>query len=116
MAVQPALRDATKSLGPTREVHDRVGLRSVHEKVPPPVEERVCLGCSEEPAPVLASPGQVMQPVADVGEHPVDVEDGERLIAHGSFARVTNSYPTDWSTGMSSSSAATVAERSPPPS
>ncbi len=50
------------------------------------VQHRVVDGGGEEGVPVLALSLHVVQPVAYVGEHAVDVDDGQRhgLVGHGS--------------------------------
>jgi hypothetical protein len=43
-------------------------------------QQRIAVGRGEEPVPALRVPGQEVQPVADVGQHPVDVEHGHRAF------------------------------------
>src|SRR5680860_42025 len=66
---------ASAVLGATREVHDVVHLGQLAHGLQAPLEDRILGSGGEERDPVLWWFGDMVQPVPDVGEHAVDVDD-----------------------------------------
>ena len=88
MPVEPPLGDLAQPLGAAGEVDEVVHLGQRPDGVLALGQQRVVVGTGEERPPVLRSLGDVVQPVPDVGDHAVDVDDREHPGAVGAHGRL----------------------------
>ena len=74
MKIKPGLRRRSKAVGSPGEVDDVVCRGGLLRELRADLEYVVIFGCIEEGVPVLRLACKVMQPMADVGEHTIDVD------------------------------------------
>jgi hypothetical protein len=80
MCGQPRLSDVTGSFGAPTHVNDVMSIGQLLSQREPLRKQRVVAHSGEEASPILRPCLEVMKPVANIGEHAINIDNGNRPV------------------------------------